>query len=215
MKQVILASMLMASVLSGCATNPALIEKHAEVAAENQMILKEQSDFEIVLERPFDRSGEVQNVYVEPLKLDQVEVQPLYRPKSIAQDNWELTDHDQQQMQRHFEDALKRHFTPDNGLNLVTSPEQADLVVKADVTELFPSAPKDDNKSRDIGMEYFSEGFGEATILISVYQQDQLVFLIEDRRQAGMVWERNERLNNTKNIRILFRGWANDLADQL
>ena len=215
MKKLIFASILLVSMLTGCATSPVLIEKYSEEAKQNQLVVREQPYFDLVLEHPYSREPQVRKIYIAELKLDQVKILKTYEADRGITPEWRLTEKDKAKLQQYYRNAMQLELVEENGFELIDTPEQADLVLHGEIIEVAPSAPKDDFRSRDPGARYYTEGFGEVTITFDVYQGKQLVLKVEDEKQAGSLWERNHRPTNIKNIKVLFMRWASDLVDLL
>lgn len=212
MKKIVLTSILLGLVLTGCASTEAQLKKYSDVAQANQMVPREQNRFDFVLQRHYEVKQSVPKVYIANLNLENVEIVENYDDRYTPRRDWELTGKDIKGLQEFYQEAMTYRFSNKNGYERVSSAKQADLVVHAKIERMAPLAPKDDNRSRNIGANYYTEGSGEVTIIFDVYQQDQLVLKIEDTRDAGFTWKKNDRLNNRTNMRNLFQGWAKDLA---
>ena len=213
MKKFAIAVTLIASLLGGCAASTQQSQKYAELAQQNQMIEQNHSRFDVVLERAYEKPQGDVKVFFADLGLDNVEIDEAFDTTARLRGDWTLTDKDKIKFQKMFADAAAVYFKEENGYHLVTEPEQADLIVAADITRIAPNAPKDDARSRDIGAKYFTEGSGSMTVVMDIYKDGQLVMKIEDQKDAGRVWERNIRVKNIHNTKVLFKNWMRYLTE--
>ena len=212
MNKFVFAIALSASLLSGCVSSQQPSAEYTLVAQQNQMVEREQSNFDHVIERSHIRQQGSQKVFIAELGFNEVEIDEGFKTRYLMREEWQLKQKDIAGFQTLFAEAMNLHFTVDKGYQLVNEPEQADIIIVADLKKISPNAPKDDFRSREMGVRYYTEGSGTMAIAIDVYKNNKLVMKIEDSRDAGKIWERNTKLSNRKNTRHLFSQWAKNLT---
>ena len=213
MNKFALAVALSASLLSGCVSSQQPSEEYVLAAQQNQMVERHQASFDHVIERSHVRQQGSQKVFIAELGFKEVEIDEGFKTRHLLREQWQLKQKDIAGFQALFAEAMTLHFSVEKGFQMVEDPEHADIIIVADMNKISPNAPKDDFRSREMGVRYFTEGSGSMTIAIDVYKNNKLVMKIEDSRDAGKIWERNTRLTNRKNTRHLFGQWAKNLVE--
>ena len=154
--------------------------------------------------------------YIEPLDASSTEVD--FRPDSriYPRGDWTMTDKDRQRFAKQYHDAMTRALLA-KGYSLLQTPAAGVLVVKSQLLEIAPLAPKDDFKNRDRTKKYVSQGAGSLTIALQLHDgaDDRLLASVEDKRVAGYRWQRNTRFNNQHEVRLVFASWARQFTSHM
>lgn len=128
---------------------------------------------------------------------------------------WVLTDKDKVYLQ----EKLVQSYTEEliDTKRFKAGVEGKKLLVKTTFIELAPTAPKDDIKSRPTISKIYTEGAGDLTLKIELYdaQTNALVGAISDESTLGNRWERNDRANNRRQLGLAFDRIADSLGDLL
>jgi len=148
-------------------------------------------------------------LYVEPLDASSTVVN--FRPDSriYPRGKWEMTDTDRQRFAKQYREAMTKALLL-KGYSLKAEPAAGVLVVKSQLLEIAPLAPKDNFKDRDVSKKYVSQGAGTLTMAMQLHDgvDGRLLATIEDKRVAGYRWQRNTRFNNQHEVRLVFASWA-------
>jgi len=203
----------MMAFLSACAGNPH-VQEGGETKGGLSPVVGTNID-EIFVALDAELEG-FKRFYVEPLDASGTEVN--YRPDSriYPRGEWEMTDADRQRFAKQYSDAMTKALLS-KGYSLETEAAAGVLVVKSQLLEIAPLAPKDDFKSRDLGKKYVSQGAGTLTMAMQLHDgvDGRVLATIEDKRVAGYRWQRNTRFNNQHEVRLVFASWARQFASHM
>lgn len=154
-------------------------------------------------------------IYISPLDMDNVEIiQPDRSSGMVNRYNreWELTDVDKQRFQAAFRDVMERELSKDGAYGIADGGADDVLVVVGQVTQIAPSAPKDDFDSRTTGRSrVYTEGAGSISIAIAFEDGDsgEVLAIIKDRRNSNSSnWGLNNSVTNMSEVRRAFSSWA-------
>lgn len=215
MKQFSIAIILIASLLSGCATNTLHAQKSDAVANQYQLTEQKHAYFDSVLvQKPKEESDE-KPIFFADLGLQETVINQSIQRSNGLRHKFTLTEKDKAGLKTLYDGAVSSYFSKENGFVTVADPDNAEVIVTADILSITPYAPKDDIKSRSVGTRYYTEGSGNMTVVFNVYQGGQLVMQIEDSRDAGNFWEQNNKIKNKQNVKLLFKSWTRNLAEML
>ena len=148
-----------------------------------------------VLTAPVGAQG-VQKVFVEDLDFSSLEIAAPVGQYAAHRARFELSANELAGMNDMFQQGLTRAIAKSDDYEVVTSADEADLVVHAQLLKLNPAAPKDDFKSRSAWTKYVSRGAGRATVRFVVNDHDLDLLDVETQREAGNTWRTNNRFNN-------------------
>lgn len=155
------------------------------------------------------------SVLIEPLSVNNVEIVQPDRVL-IGQKQWQLTDKEREGLAAMYAKAMTKVFEKSQNWQLVDSRAEGVLVVKAELLELAPHAPKDD-LHRPARSKILSEGAGSAKISVAIYDgaSEQVLLKVIDGRQSSSQWGVNDSLSNRRDLRSLFNRWAYQLSSGL
>ena len=203
--------------LSGCAHVGTPSETASAMITENSLRSVTTKRFDLVYaESPLGHLG---SVFFEPLELGNVEIiQPALASTGVSRmrSEWELNDSDITWLQQAFQRSINSSFSANN-LTLAESAAEADVVIRAEILRMKPTAPKDD-LSRSPGSRYYTKHSGEIDIRYVLTRNDTPIIVIEDRRDAGndsMTASLNNRVSTRYDIMNLFNSWSLRLGKTL
>lgn len=215
MKQFSIAIILITSLLGGCATNALQSQKSEQANNPNKLTELKQPHFDSVMVKTLLQNSGAKRIFFADLGVDDAVIDQPYQSSRSVDHEFSLTEQDKTGLKSVFDGAITAYFSDNNGFVIVDDPEDADVIVTADILEISPLAPKDDHQSRRISALYYTEGSGNMTVEFNVYHNQQLVMKIEDTSDAGRFWEQNSKINNKQNVKGLFKSWARNLAELL
>lgn len=215
MKQFSIAMILVASVLGGCATSTSQAKINEAMANPSQLAEQRHSNFDsLTVQKQLQDSG-LKRIFFAELGLEETVINQPSKIANGLRNKFALTEKDKIGLSTLFNSSIARYFSIENGFITVDDPDDADMIITADILKMQPTAPKDDIKSRSMNTRFYTEGSGSMTVEFNVYENEQFVMKIEDSRDAGRLWGQNMKLNNKQNVKTLFKAWARDLAEVL
>lgn len=128
---------------------------------------------------------------------------------------WILTDNDKAYLQEKFLQSFNKELIETDRFK--ASGDGKKLLIKTTLLELAPTATKDDTKSRQNISKIYTEGAGTITMKTEIYdaQTNTLVGIISDEAKLGNHWDRNDRVNNRRQLSLAFTRCAKSLGDLL
>lgn len=126
---------------------------------------------------------------------------------------WELTDADQARLSEAFSNSIADAFS--NSSIGLTTDTAGQLVITPKLAKIRPNAPRDTFDNRGPGESYYSEGSGDMWVVFEGRVDGELVLWMEQRSQAGQLWEINNRVTTWRNTRTILSRWARSLEKQL
>ncbi len=214
MKQLLIAVALMSSMSFGCAATTVETSNTSDAYQTAYQAVKNTRFDSLNVTSDYHKKQQ-KSVFLMPLDVSDIDIDEQYSLRHAMGKKWQLDNNERFQLQELYKQSMLNYFTSENGYSVTTDENEADYVIHADLTEINPTAPKDDMRSRQIGTKYFTQGSGSMAIAFDVYQAGQLVMKIEDKSDAGHTWEANDWSSNTFNTRVLFKKWARQLSDTL
>lgn len=129
---------------------------------------------------------------------------------------WILTDKDKVYLQEKYLESFNKELIKTDRFKAAGGSGKT-LLIKTTLQELAPSAVKDDSRSRPTIMNIYTEGAGTMTMRMEIYdaQTNTLVGLVADESDLGNRWEKNDRMNNKRQLSLGFARWADSLGDAL
>lgn len=212
MKQTIAVLGLVALV--GCAGLSDEPEYGLDLVTAENLSPSQSSYFDVVYGTPAAYGAK--KIYMEPLNLESVEIIDPSDSSSFRRRNaeWELTAEDSSRMALAWAEITRESLEKD-GYEVVDQAGPGVLSLSPAMVKIRPTAPKDDTRSRDVTEEIYTEGSGDLWITMRGELDGEVVLWIEDKRQAGQLWENNNRVSNWANYRQTIRSWLGSLKAQL
>lgn len=155
------------------------------------------------------------SVFIEPLDLSELTIHSPDTYFGAGRQDFVLTEKEQMQLRSGFKKSTQKAFASNDEFKLVDDPANADIVVRAQLAELSPTAPKDDFHSRQPNQKIVTRGAGTAKFAFHVAKEGEYEIVSEDKLHAGRTWERNDRMNNTRRFKQLLRTASNRLLKSL
>jgi hypothetical protein len=186
-----------------------------EVANEHGLVTMKSRHFDDVIGKNMAPVAGVRDIYISDLDFSDVEIDEPDHYNSLREREWELTAKDEKGLNEIYKAAVTYRIEKADGYRVVAEPGDGVLTISASMLELNPIAPKDDFRTRDPFDKYYTHGPGSATISITVSSGDDVYMVINDHRDAGYDWGKNDRFHNMRDVKQLFGSWARSLAKQL
>lgn len=164
--------------------------------------------------------SQFEKILLDPLDMSKTRVvQPNRSNTSVAGNRpWELTDADRENLQRIFQEVFKRELEETGDYTVVTEPGPGVLRISATVTQIAPSASRDDLRSRPAGRSrVYTEGAGSMAIAFgfSDSESGEILAVVKDARRGSPVWGVNNSVSNLSDIRFMFSRWARMIRARL
>lgn len=207
---------LSAGVLAGCSMTKSHEKEAALKADQAGLTAVEKTRFDGTFVASNAQFSQYKKLLVEQLDLSEVKIRQQTGDK-FNETPWELNDDDRRYYQERYSEALMSNLIADG--RFATSLQAASdvLTIKAKVLEIAPLASKDDLKGRPNLMKVYSEGMGQMTLELSLFDSSsgKLLAIITDQRDLGRIWEENNRVTNNIQIRLAFNQWLRNLRTEL
>ncbi len=157
--------------------------------------------------------GQFSQILLEPLDMSRTRiVQPNRGNTSVTGNRpWELTDADRETLQRIYLEVFTRELEETGDYDVVTEPGPGVLKISATITQLAPSASRDDMRSRPAGRSrVYTESAGTMTIAFGFSDSEtgEILAVVKDARRGSPVWGVNNAVTNLSDIRFMFARWA-------
>lgn len=207
---------LATGVISGCSMTKPHEQAAAAKADQAGLTAVEKSRFDGTFVAPNAQFSQYKKLLVEQLDLSEVKIRQQTGDK-FNDTPWELNDRDRRYYQERYSEALMTNLIADGRFATSLQAGAEVLTVKAKVLEIAPLASKDDLQGRPNMMKVYSEGMGEMTLEISLFDSSsgKLLAIITDQRDLGHIWEENNRVTNNIQIRLAFNQWLRKLRTEL
>ena len=132
--------------------------------------------------------GRYTSVMLDPLDMSRTEIiQPNRSMSAVARRPTELTDRNIETIQKAFAEVFTRELQETGDYTIVTEPGPDVLRVTAAVTQIAPTAPGDDPRSRAMGrVRVYTEGAGSMAITFGFIdsQSNQVLAVVKDARNG-------------------------------
>ena len=153
-----------------------------------------------------------EKILLDPLDMSRTEIiQPSRTNSAVARRPTELSERNIENIQRAFAEVFTRELQETGDYTIVTEPGPDVLRISATVTQLAPTAPGDDPRTRSTGrVRVFTEGAGSMAIAFgfSDSQTNQVLAVVKDARSGSPTWGVNNSVTNMSDIRFMFGRWA-------
>ncbi len=155
--------------------------------------------------------GVYDSIMLDELDLEKVEIVQPRSSVTNRRNDWQLTDDDKANLQRHFREIFTRELEETGDYKITDQAGPNVLRITAAVTGIAPNAARDDNRSRPIGRSrVYTEGAGSMSIsfAFSDSKSGDIIGLVKDRRSGSPMWGANNRVTNMGDVRFMFNHWA-------
>ena len=146
-------------------------------------------------------------------------VQPNSSSGAAGNRPFELTESDQQALAQAYREVFEKELAETGDYEIVSEAGPGVLRIAAALTEMAPSAPKDDNKSRPAGRSriYTADGAGSMTISFAFgdSQSGEVLAIVKDSRAGNPTGGLNNAVTNMRDVRLIFARWARMLRARL
>ncbi len=215
MKNILIALALI--TLAACSTKP-VVEPLTSQAPDSKGL-------NVVSGTPFDNFYVREDASLEdydalmfaPLELDELEIND--RRLDIRDRDWTLTEKEKTRIIEDFAERAQRATESAGQFRVAEQPGPGVLLVSFEFVEFSPSASKDDGVNRGVRDDVFTRGIGglKLNAKITDAQTGLLIAYLDDNREVGerIDLERNDRVNNTRYLRLEITSWINKLQDTL
>ena len=160
-----------------------------------------------------------QAVRLLPLDLDHVEIVQPDKGSSLkgkSRREWTLSNNDRLQLTTIFQEVVNAAINGTKGLRVTDTKGEGVLAIKAIMTRIAPSAPKDDIVSRGVGRSVvYSQGAGSLSVsfIITDDRSGEVIALMKDTRGGQQsFWGPNNRVTNLSEVRRMFKHWAGQIS---
>lgn len=154
-------------------------------------------------------------VYIDALDVAKAEIAEPQSYNRLSGRDFELSDEEWAALASLYKQEVEKVIDREDEYVIVADAEAADYVIEGELLKLRPLAPKDDNKSRMPGERYVSQGAGSVKLRIVISDADSEIQVLEDSRDAGNSWGRNDRFSNRIDAKRMFNGWGHSLVKAL
>lgn len=212
----LMAIALSAGVLAGCAMTKSHEKEAALKADQAGLTAVEKTRFDGTFVAANAQFSHYKKLLVEQLDLSEVKIRQQTGDK-FNETPWELNDGDRRYYQERYSEALMSNLIADGRFATSLQAGSDVLTIKAKVLEIAPLASKDDLKGRPNLMKVYSEGMGQMTLELSLFDSSsgKLLAIITDQRDLGHIWEENNRVTNNIQVRLAFNQWLRNLRTEL
>ena len=161
--------------------------------------------------------GEYTQLHFLPLNLDDLSIDT--RRLDISDRDWTFTEKDAENVQGYFQDRVEAAFQKNDRFALADEAGPGVLTVAFDFLEFSPTAPRDDAANRPGRQTIFTRGIGGLKIKAKITdsQTNEILAYLEDYQEVGESTrpERNDRVNNIRNLRLEIASWLTKLKNTL
>lgn len=153
-----------------------------------------------------------ESILLDPLDMSATEIiQPSGSTSAVARRPSELTERNIENIQRAFAEVFTRELEETGDYKIVTEPGPGVLRISATVTQIAPTAPADNSRSRASGRtRVFTEGAGRMAIAFafSDSKNDEILAVVKDVRSGTPTWGINNSVTNLSDVRFMFARWG-------
>ena len=152
------------------------------------------------------------NIMLDPLDMSRTEiVQPNRSTSAVARRPTELSDRNVAAIQAAFAEVFTRELQETGDYTIVTEAGPDVLRITAAVTQIAPTAPGDDPRTRTSGrVRVYTEGAGRMAISFGFIdsQSNEILAVVKDARSGSPTWGVNNAVTNLSDVRFMFARWA-------
>jgi Protein of unknown function (DUF3313) len=157
-------------------------------------------------------------ILLPPIDVDNAKIEQLRSARIPHARDWELTEKDKSRFQKAYRELMVEKLTADNGFSMAEAEGENTLQVDVTVTKIAPNAPKDDFDSRPSARSrYYSEGFGDVSISLSIKDSlsGKLLITAVDKKRGDTLWRVNNSVTNWEEVRRMLRSWSSQIRNGL
>jgi hypothetical protein len=215
-----IAAFLTALAVTGCTGTPTVQTGPDAETIDGRLYRVDNTAAQLVYVDPTADFTRYKHVLLAPLGVDNVEIiQPdnSSRPGARRRE-WQLTDEDRAALQTSYREVMVQELVEKGGYALANAPADDVLEITAMLTQLAPTAPKDDNRSRSAGRsEVYTEGAGSIAVAVAFADSEtgEVLALSKDKRRSAQHWGLNNRVSNRAEVRRVFSAWARQIRSGL
>ena len=175
------------------------------------------TNFDSVRVESKSKLGSYSVVYFEPLNTTDLIIDD--RRLHSSDKPWVFGSKEHERLSRMLSDITTKLFDASTGIALSMEPTPNSLTASIKLIKFTPSASKDEPRNRGIGDKIYTLSVGElkARVLLKDSTTGEIVGIINDSEEVGdSPWlERNDRPNNTREIRLTMSDWVRSLKSVL
>jgi hypothetical protein len=158
-------------------------------------------------------------IMLDPLDMSRTEIiQPNRSTSTVARRPTELSERNIKAIQNAFAEVFTRELQETGDYKIVTEPGPDVLRISASVTQIAPTAPADDGRTRASGrVRVYTEGAGSMAIAFGFIdsQSNEVLAVVKDARNGSPTWGVNNAVTNLSDVRFMFARWARMLRARL
>ncbi|WOJ95611.1 DUF3313 family protein [Congregibacter brevis] len=211
------------ALLVGCAEQPSIQTGEDAEVIMGGLAKVDNSRADLAYIDPNADYARYTKVFIVPLDVDNVEIiQPDTSGSMVNRYNreWELTDSDKAKLQSSFQESMAKALTDGGAFEIAEQGGDDVIKLEAMITQIAPSAPKDDQMSRTTARStVITEGGGSMSLAIMLADGDsgEPLAIIKDRRTStnSTMWGINNSVTNMAEVRRNFNSWAKQIHDGL
>jgi len=153
------------------------------------------------------------SVIYDPLIVDTMIVDTVRIEKQGG--TWSFKPADRKKARQQFYEQVASYYQSSGSLKLTNQPNKDVLRVSVELLKYIPNAPRDSFDDRISGADYLTEGVGTLFMRARIYDSttDELMAVLEDRRELGRGWIKNDRANNARSFNEGLRTWISRIDD--
>jgi hypothetical protein len=153
-----------------------------------------------------------EDIFIVQLDVSNVNiVQPQRSSMPGRQIKWELTEEDRSVLQNIYLDKMYRYLFDRGAYQEAEQPGENTLTVKIAITQIAPTASKDDGSRRNVSRgATYTEGAGSISIkgVLKDGSNGKIIAVFSDTRGSSSFWGENNRVKNLSEVKYIFDFWA-------
>lgn len=189
----------------GCSSQPQLQTGPDAQINENGLVKVDKTVFDTAFVDPNANIKSFRKFYFTPLDFTSIDV---IDPEisGTKRSKWEFTPKDALQLEEAYRQGVTRHFSEQNGFQIIEKPEPDSIIVKSRITRFAPSVPKFNSSDRTARSQFYARNSGDLTIATDLYngQSGALLANLEVNRDMG---------NNVNIVQITYAQYGLDLRN--
>lgn len=209
-------AMFLTSTLIGCAATPEISDVVDNRDKTRGFVQVNKTGFDAFWVSGEDALQGYGSVYFAPVKLEEVEIDNSRL--SLYDKEWVLTDQDKSITVDYFAKAAANVFTKSSDFTWVAEPEADSLQVEFKILNFTPTASRDADRT-GVREKVYSRSVGRMSLTAEVTDANtgKLIAVFDDVEEIGDTHrlERNDRINNLRQLRLSISKWHSDLEKTL
>ncbi|GAA5316453.1 MAG: hypothetical protein AseanaTS_16570 [Candidatus Pelagadaptatus aseana] len=185
------------------------------VKTEETASIPQQPQSNVVYTLPGTDFSQYTNIVFTPLNTDNVKIIPPADTRMKKQE-WVLDSEDVKSMQRMYAEGVTDEITKKGRFTNIAGQTEQTLIIDTELLSLFPTAPKDDLKTRPARSRYYTDGAGSMTVMFTAKDaqtNDVVARFVETHADSGRML--NNRINNRAAMQQAFRRWGFEIRQGL